>query len=116
MTMRLILVSLFLALPVLSVAQDEKVERTTALLKTSLALTAPQETEVRKVLNELDATVAKDREANATNKIALFRLGMQRLREADTKIEAILTDEQKKKYPDLKDAVRQEMKIRRDTE
>jgi protein CpxP len=76
-------------------------------LKTRLALTDAQVPQVEAILKEAAEEGRRDREANPGDRQELGKRARERMQKVDAKIEALLTDDQKAKYEELKNERRQ---------
>lgn len=89
-----------------------KPEEQLVKLKERLLLTPEQETSVKAILEEASAQGEKDRATAAGDRRTMMQLGRDRMKATDAKLEAVLTDEQKKKYAELREEMKSDMRKR----
>lgn len=88
---------------------QERIQRDLEELKSRLSLTDIQFTKVDSLLKEQNSEMLKLRENNSGDRVSMRSAFMELRAKYDKKIEALLTDEQKKEYSKILEERRQRM-------
>jgi len=92
---------------------SSRVERQLDRLKTELSLTADQSAKIRTILYTSAAERQKMRSESGGDPAAMRQSMMQQMADTDKKVNAVLTEEQQKKYEKIRAERRQMMQERR---
>jgi Spy/CpxP family protein refolding chaperone len=93
---------------------EERAKRNTEMLTKKLSLTADQQTKVSAIYLEQAEAMKKLREDGAGDRDAMRAAMVKSNEESDTKINALLNDDQKKAYTTWKEERKEAMKKRQD--
>ncbi|WP_442588509.1 DUF5969 family protein [Pedobacter sp. AW31-3R] len=93
---------------------EERAAKMTARLTEKLSLTADQQTKIKAVFLDQQAQMEKTRAEQTQDRSAMRGKMMEMMKESDSKINAVLTEEQKKSYEAYKEERKSEMKNRGD--
>ncbi|MHA4894791.1 Spy/CpxP family protein refolding chaperone [Pedobacter sp. PWIIR3] len=91
---------------------EERAKRNVAMVAEKLKLTEDQKTKVTAIYLEQNAKMRKLRDSVGDDRDAIRAVMMKQTAQTDSKIEALLTDEQKKLFTAFKDERKEMMKKR----
>jgi Spy/CpxP family protein refolding chaperone len=91
----------------------ERIDQRVSTLTERLSLSDDQAEGVRAILEEHYTLLKEDRETYGDDREAMRQILRGRMRQMDTKIMELLTDEQKAEYEKYKEERREEMRSRR---
>lgn len=93
---------------------EERATKMTATLTDKLTLTADQQTQVKAILLDQNTQAAKAREAAGDDRAAMRTKMMSLMEDSNTKINALLTDDQKKAFASYQEERKAAMQKRAD--